>query len=86
VAVGADATWTVEVQDGETPYTYAWQFKATTGGADWVVIDATVNPSASTASLINHAVEANSAGSYRVVVTDAASNKITSVESVLTVA
>lgn len=84
-ATGADVTWTIEAQDGVTPYTYKWQFKATTGGAVFVDIDSSVNPTAATASLVNHAVAANSAGTYRCIVTDNAGTEITSVESVLTV-
>lgn len=79
-------TWTVAVTGGKTPYSYVWQFKAVTGGATFVDIDSSINPTAATASLINHAVDATSAGTYRVKVTDGAGATITSVESVLTVA
>lgn len=82
-ADGADVTWTVAVTGGTSPYTYVWSFKGSTGG--YVVIDSSVNPSAATASLVNHAVDSTSAGTYKCVVTDSASGSITSVESVLTV-
>ncbi|MEG1904017.1 MAG: immunoglobulin domain-containing protein [Bacteroidales bacterium] len=82
-AVGEDVTWTVAVTGGTAPYTYVWSYKAS--GGSYVVIDSSVNPTAATASLVNHAVTAESSGTYKCVVTDSASGSITSVESVLTV-
>lgn len=85
-AIGDDVTFTVEAQDGKTPYTYVWEYKAAAGS--YVVIDATVNPTAATASLVNHVVDATSAGSYRCKVTDSSSTPatITSTVCVLSVA
>lgn len=80
---GDDVTWNVSVNGGKTPYTYVWSWKGSTGG--YVVIDSSVNPTAATASLVNHAVSASSAGTYKCVVTDADNTTITSAESVLTV-
>lgn len=74
---GKDVSWTVEVLGGKAPYTYKWFWND-------VVIDASVNPTAETATLVNHAVTAASAGIYKVEVTDANGTKITS-ESLLAV-
>lgn len=68
---GKDVNWHVDAAGGKLPYTYKWQFKADTDGADFVDIDSGVNPSAATASLVNHAVTVESAGTYKVIVTDA---------------
>lgn len=68
---GKDVNWHVDAAGGKLPYTYKWQFKAYTDGADFVDIDSGVNPSAATASLVNHAVTVESAGTYKVIVTDA---------------
>lgn len=86
----SDVTLTVEAQDGVTPYSYQWFFKDTVGGA-YVAINAVdngqpFNPTAVTASLVNHAVTTASSGTYKCEVTDHAANKITSVECLLTVA
>lgn len=75
---GDDVTFIILPTGGKTPYTYKWYW-------DDVLIDAEVNPSAATASLVNHAVTVDSAGTYKVVVTDAASKSITSVGCVLNV-
>lgn len=72
------------MKDGAAPYSYAWYYKA--AGGSYVVIDSTINPTAKTATLVNHAVDSTSAGTYKVEVTDSKAVKITSVESVLTVA
>lgn len=77
VTDGEDATFTVVVTGGDTPYTYVWHFSDVPGGAG-VVIDASVNPTAATASLVNHAVTAASEGEYWVVVTDDNAHTITS--------
>lgn len=63
VASGADLTLTVVVAGGVPPYTYSWFFNN-------IMIDKTINPTAATASLVNHAVTAASAGLYKVVVHD----------------
>lgn len=68
---GKDVNWHVDAAGGKLPYTYKWQFKANTDGAIFVNIDSGVNPSAATASLVNHAVTVESAGTYKVIVTDA---------------
>lgn len=81
--VGSDVTWTVAVEGGDAPYKYSWLYKGATG--DFVVIDPSVNPSAATASLVNHAVTDESAGKYKCEITDAKNAKVTSVESTLTV-
>ena len=83
VAAGADATFTVVVAGGHAPYTYKWYWND-------VYIDpnadpANPNPTASTASLVNHAVTSASAGKYKVVVTDLSGKVITSAECTLTV-
>lgn len=83
-SVGDDVTWTIEASGGSKPYTYKWLWKGTTG--DYVEIDAAINPTAATASLINHAVTTASSGSYKCEVTDAKGAKVESVVSVLTVA
>lgn len=72
------------MKDGATPYSYKWFYKAAAGS--YVEIDSTINPTAATATLINHAVTTASAGTYKCEVSDAKAAKITSVESVLTVA
>lgn len=68
---GKDVNWHVDAAGGKLPYTYKWQFKANTDGATFVDIDSGANPSAATASLVNHAVTVASAGTYKVIVTDA---------------
>lgn len=67
---GKDVTWHVDVAGGKAPLTYKWQFKANTVGAAFTDIDSGENPTAKTATLINHAVTAESAGTYKVIVTD----------------
>jgi hypothetical protein len=73
---GKDVNWHVDVAGGKAPITYKWQFLANTDGAAYVDIDSTANPSAATASLVNHAVEADSAGTYKVIATDANGTKV----------
>lgn len=68
---GKDVNWHVDATGGKLPYSYKWQFKADTDGADFVDIDDGANPSAATASLVNDAVTVESAGTYKVIVTDA---------------
>lgn len=68
---GDDVNWHVGIGGGKAPITYKWQFKANTAGAVFVDISSSVNPSAATASLVNHAVTAESAGTYKVIATDA---------------
>lgn len=75
---GSDVTFAVVATGGKAPYSYKWYFGTT-------LIDAAINPSAATASLVNHAVASNSAGDYKVEVTDAAGTKITSKVCALTV-
>ncbi len=76
--VGEDVSWHVDIGGGKAPITYKWQFKALTAGADWVDIDSTANPSAATATLINHEVTVASAGYYKVIATDANGTKVES--------
>lgn len=83
-AVGADVTFSITATGGMKPYSYEWSFKATAGS--YVVIDPAVNPSAATASLVNHSVAVNSSGTYKCKVTEALGDTITSTECVLTVA
>lgn len=68
---GKDVFWHVDAAGGKPPYTYAWSFKANTEGADYVIIDPLVNESANTATLTIPTVTVESAGLYKVVVTDA---------------
>lgn len=82
---GEDVNWHVDVAGGKAPITYKWQFKALTAGAAYVDIDSSANPSAATASLVNHAVTAASAGYYKVIATDDNGTKVES-ESLLAVA
>lgn len=73
---GEDVNWHIDVAGGKAPFTYKWQFKADTAGAVFVDIDSGDNPSAATATLTNHAVTAASAGTYKVIVTDANGTKV----------
>lgn len=66
---GKDVTWTVVAKGGKAPLTYKWFWND-------IVIDDTVNPTAKTASLVNHAVTAASAGVYKVEITDASGTKV----------
>ncbi|AXF41649.1 tail fiber protein [Salmonella phage vB_SalM-LPST94] len=84
VADGADATFTIVAAGGTTPYSYAWYYSDTPGG-EGVVIDAGVNPTAATASLVNHAVTAASEGEYWCVVEDADGHSVTSARCELAV-
>lgn len=81
---GKDVTWHVDVAGGKAPITYKWFFKANTAGASYVEISSSVNPSAATATLTNHAVTGASAGMYKVEATDANGTKAVS-ESLLAV-
>lgn len=83
-ADGSDVTFTVEATGGKTPYTYEWRYSDTPGAAG-TVIDAGVNPTAATASLVNHAITAASEGEYWCVVKDADNTTITSTRCELAV-
>jgi len=74
---GKDVSWSVVVLGGKAPYTYKWYWGTT-------LIDDKVNPTAKTATLVNHKVTAESAGLYKVEVSDANGTKVTS-ESLLAV-
>lgn len=68
---GEDVNWHIDVAGGKAPFTYKWQWKSNTAGAVFADIDSSANPSAATSTLTNHAVTAASAGTYKVIVTDA---------------
>lgn len=68
---GEDINWHVDVAGGKAPFTYKWQFKADTAGAAFADISSSGNPSAATATLTLSNVTAASAGTYKVIVTDA---------------
>lgn len=68
---GEDVNWHVDVAGGEAPFTYEWQYKANTAGAVFADIDSDDNESAATATLTISGVTAASAGTYKVIVTDA---------------
>lgn len=68
---GEDINWHVDVAGGKAPFTYKWQFKANTAGAAFADISSSTNPSAATATLTLNDVAATSAGTYKVIVTDA---------------
>lgn len=68
---GEDINWHVDVAGGKAPFTYKWQFKADTTGAAFADISSSTNPSATTATLTIKGVTAASAGTYKVIVTDA---------------
>lgn len=68
---GEDINWHVDVAGGKAPFTYKWQFKADTAGAAFADISSSTNPSAVTATLTLNDVAATSAGTYKVIVTDA---------------
>lgn len=68
---GEDINWHVDVAGGKAPFTYEWQYKANTAGAVFADIDSDDNESAATATLTLNGVTAASAGTYKVIVTDA---------------
>lgn len=68
---GESIDWHVDVAGGKAPFTYKWQFKANTAGAVFADISSSANPSAVTATLTLNDVAATSAGTYKVIVTDA---------------
>lgn len=68
---GDDINWHVDVVGGKAPFTYKWQFKADTAGAVFVDIDSGDNASAATATLTLSDVTVASAGTYKVIITDA---------------
>ena len=68
---GEDINWHIDVAGGKAPFTYKWQFKANTAGAAFADIASSGNPSAATATLTLNNVTAASAGTYKVIVTDA---------------
>ena len=68
---GKKVNWHIDVAGGKAPFTYKWQFKANTAGAAFADIASSGNPSAATATLTLNNVTAASAGTYKVIVTDA---------------
>lgn len=68
---GEDINWHIDVAGGKAPFTYKWQYKANTAGAVFADIDSGSNASAATATLTLSNVTAASAGTYKVIVTDA---------------
>lgn len=68
---GEVINWHVDVAGGKAPFTYKWQFKADTTVAVFTDIDSGDNASAATATLTLNNVTAASAGTYKVIVTDA---------------
>ena len=68
---GEDINWHIDVAGGKAPFTYKWQYKANTAGAVFADIDSGDNASAATATLTLNNVTAASAGTYKVIVTDA---------------
>lgn len=68
---GKKVNWHIDVAGGKAPFTYKWQFKADTAGAVFADIASSGNPSAATATLTINNVNAASAGTYKVIVTDA---------------
>lgn len=68
---GEDINWHIDVAGGKAPFTYKWQYKANTAGAVFADIDSDDNASAATATLTLSSVTAASAGTYKVIVTDA---------------
>lgn len=68
---GEGINWHVDVAGGKAPFTYKWQFKANTAGAAFADISSSTNPSAATATLTLNDVTAASAGTYKVIATDA---------------
>ncbi len=68
---GEVINWHIDVAGGKAPFTYKWQFKADTAGAAFADISSSTNPSAATATLTLSNVTAASAGTYKVIVTDA---------------
>ena len=68
---GKKVNWHIDVAGGKAPFTYKWQFKADTAGAVFADIDSGSNASAATATLTLNNVTAASAGTYKVIVTDA---------------
>lgn len=68
---GEDINWHIDVAGGKAPFTYKWQYKANTAGAVFTDIDSGSNASAATATLTLNDVTAASAGTYKVIVTDA---------------
>lgn len=68
---GKKVNWHIDVAGGKAPFTYKWQFKANTDGAAFADIASSGNPSAATATLTINNVTAASAGTYKVIVTDA---------------
>lgn len=75
---GTDATFSVVVTGGKTPYTYKWY-------KDDVLIAPASNATASTASLKLTAVDDTAEASYKVVVNDSDAKTITSASCALTV-
>lgn len=82
-AVGDDVSFAVVAADGLTPYKYKWFYNSGVGSD--VQIDAAINPTAATATLVNSAVTLQSSGVYRCLVEDAAGKRIMSVSCLLTV-
>lgn len=68
---GKKVNWHIDVAGGKAPFTYKWQYKAVTAGAVFADIGSGSNASAATATLTLSNVTAASAGTYKVIVTDA---------------
>lgn len=62
--IGQDVSFPVVATGGTAPLTYKWYWNN-------ILIDPAINPSAETATLVNHAVEVASSGDYWCVITDA---------------
>lgn len=69
-SIGSDIQFSAQVAGGKTPYAPAWWFAAGPS-EEFVELDDTDNASVKTLSLINHDISAESAGIYKLVVTDA---------------
>lgn len=67
---GSDAEFKI-VATGSGTLEYSWRWRAASTDA-WIVIDPDINPSAITATLVNHAVTTESEGDYQAIVTDQA--------------
>ena len=88
---GDDVSLKVVAAGGTSPYSYKWYYNPGYG-AD-IYIDPTdpgvpggnPNPSAATATLVNHAVDSASSGLYRCVISDATGDEIASMQTTLVV-
>lgn len=84
---GDDVSLKVVAAGGTAPYSYKWYYNLGYGADTYLdpTDSGNPNPSAATATLVNHAVDSASSGLYRCVISDATGDEIASMQTTLVV-